>query len=271
MGGSDKKIRGASITVEAALILPLFLIFTMQILSVFEMMSVYSRMEKAVSETAAETAMLLYAFGEPENSRETSFLLSETFIREEIIRKAGAERINNSVISGGIAGLHLFRSDIGVNGEDVKIVLTYRVKPWFSFCGIGKMTLVNHATVKAWNGFERKGTEENGEQSQTVYVTQTGDTYHLYRDCTYLKADSRSVTKAELKNSRNANGGIYYPCKLCNKNDTGKNEIYYISVWGTAYHSDRNCTALEKGVTAIPVKDAGQRHLCSKCAKRSGK
>ncbi len=48
MGGSDKKIRGASITVEAALILPLFLIFTMQILSVFEMMSVYSRMEKAV-------------------------------------------------------------------------------------------------------------------------------------------------------------------------------------------------------------------------------
>ena len=217
MGSSFKR---ASITVEAAFALPLFIIFSMQLLSVFE-------------------------------SKEASLLLSETFVREEIIRKAGTERINNSVISGGTLGLHLFRSDVATNGNNVNLVLTYRVEPWFSFHGIGGMTLVNRCSVKAWNGFEKEeadsGEEEDG---QTVYVTRTGVAYHLYSDCTYIKADSHMVTKEELFFARS--------------------EEYYVSKYGNRYHTDSSCKALVKDVEAIPLQDVGDRHLCSKCAKRSG-
>ena len=268
MGSSLKK---ASITVEAAFALPLFIIFSMQLLSVFEMMTMYCRLQKALQETTAEVAMLLYVSDDPEQSKETSLLLSETFVREEIIRKAGMERINNSVISGGTLGLHLFRSDVATNGSDVNLVLTYRVEPWFSFHGIGGMTLVNRCCVKAWNGFEKEeanpGEEEGG---QTVYVTRTGVAYHLYSDCTYIKADSHKVTKEELPFARNEDGEKYYPCEFCSKNNSSDCEEYYVSTYGNRYHTDSSCKALVKDVEAIPLQDVGDRHLCSKCAKRSG-
>ena len=268
MGSSLKK---ASITVETAFALPLFIIFSMQLLSVFEMMTMYCRLQKALQETTAEVAMFLYVSDDPEQSKETSLLLSETFVREEIIRKAGMERINNSVISGGTLGLHLFRSDVATNGSDVNLVLTYRVEPWFSFRGIGGMTLVNRCSIKAWNGFEKEEADSGEEEDeQTVYVTRTGVAYHLYSDCTYIKADSHMVTKEELFFARNEDGEKYYPCEFCSKNNSSDCEDYYVSTYGNRYHTDSSCKALVKDVEAISLQDVGNRHLCSKCAKRSG-
>lgn len=270
--GSERfrnKLKSASITVEAAMVLPLFIIFTMQILSVFEMMSVYCRLQSALQQTAAETATYLFVFDEKQESNAESFLLSETFVREEVVRKTGIEAINNSVISGGVAGLHLYRSDIATDGKTVELILTYRVKPWFSVQGLGGMTLVNHCVVKTWTGYEKENAQdgENPEE-ETVYVTETGRAYHLYPDCSYLKADSHPVEKEELSTVRNENGAIYYPCEICCKGNPESRKLYYISSWGNRYHADENCRALVKNAKAISIHDVGERHLCSKCAGR---
>ena len=266
-------MKKASVTVETALVLPIFIFLSMHLFSIFEMMTVYSGMQSALQETAVEVAAVLYVNQDSEISREDSFLITETFVREEVMRKVGVERINDSVIEGGVMGISLLRSDIAANGKDVELILTYRVKPWFAYKGVGNMTLVNHCKVRAWTGYEGEGGEiaKDEEKEETVYVTETGSAYHLYRDCSYLVADSHSVSGAELAGIRNESGAIYYPCEICSKgNKATDTETYYVSTWGSRYHTDPACRALLKNVKAIPKSETGSRHLCSKCAARSG-
>ena len=270
MKNHKRKWKG-SVTVETCLVLPLFLIFTIQVYSLFEILTLYTKLQVACEETAVEAATVLAL---PEESKQTevvSFLLSETLVREEILRKANLKGSADSLIVGGLAGLHLFRSDLATDGEHVEIILTYRVKPRLSAGVLGKLTLVNHSKVRAWTGFERKTeeSEESETQGETVYVTATGNAYHLYSDCTYLKADVKSVKGEELKELRNEDRKIYYACEFCAKNTKVKEgETYYITPWGTRYHTDSKCEALEKNIQAISIEYVGSRHLCGKCEKR---
>ncbi len=268
-GKMKDKIESGSVTVEAALVLPLFLIFSLQVFSLFEMMSLYVRMQSALTETAVEAATFLYAAGDYEVDEGTSFLLSESFVREQVTRKVGGGRLTVSVIRGGIAGVHLFRS--GMDNGSVHLMVTYQVEPWLSFGGIGRMTLMNHAKVVSWRGFEKKD-EISGEakgSSETVYVTKTGSAYHLYRNCSYLMADIRNVSGTEVEFIRNNSGGKYYACEICSKNQSPMpGETYTVSVWGNRYHQDGLCVALYKDVTAIPINEVGSRHLCTKCAAK---
>ena len=124
-----------SVTVEAALVLPLFIFFSFMLFSVFDMISTYCRFQSALTETAAEAAVLLYAKEDSMPDKEESFLLAETFIREEITRKT-AKTLGGSVVEWDALGLHLFRSDMADESGNVRLILTYVVKPWFSIGGV---------------------------------------------------------------------------------------------------------------------------------------
>ena len=267
-----KKIINASITVEAALVLPLFLIFSIQLFSLFEILTLYTKLQAACEETAVEAATVLALPEEKKLSDMASFLLSETLIREEIMRKANLKDSADSLIVGGFAGLHLFRSDLATDAETVEIILTYRVKPRFCPDLFGLVTLVNHSKVRAWTGFTKKtGEEDSGENTgKTVYVTESGEVYHLYEDCSYLKADVKSASGEEIKKLRSKDRKIYYPCEYCAAGaETEEGKTYYYTPWGERYHTDSKCVALEKNFRAISIDDVGSRHLCSKCEKRS--
>ena len=262
-------LRKASVTVECSLVLPLFLFFSIQLFSAFEMLSAYVRMQTVLEEVAVEAATIL-GITDEEIDEGMSLVLSETLIREEITRKAGVGWLSESPITGGAAGLHLFRCDLATDRKTVNLVLTYRVKPWFPIGNVGKMTLVNSCRVNVWKGFEKKEESGNGDENDVVYVTQTGEAYHLYSDCSYLIADARAVSGESLAMKRNQNGGKYYACELCCKGITpADKEEYYITPWGSRFHTDPACSALRKNVKAISRNEVGGRHLCSKCAGRS--
>lgn len=271
-GGMMCRIKKASVTVEAALVLPMLIIFSLQLFSAFEMMTIYCRMETALGETAGEVATFLYAM-QGEQTPENSLLISETFVREEMIRKVGLSEINNSVITGGILGLSLFRCDVAKDGENVDLILTYLVSPRYSVGLMGNMTLVNHCQIKAWNGYEKSpaGTSQE-EETETVYVTGKGKAYHLYRNCSYLMTDTECILSEEVEGRRNEDGGKYYACELCSKGVSMENtDVCYIATWGNRYHVNPACSALFKNVSEISIKDVGNRHLCSRCAARQGK
>ena len=266
------KKKNGSVTVEASLVLPLFLIFTIQVFSLFEILTIFTRLQAACEETAVEAAVFLALSGDATQSEEMSFLLSETLIREEIIRKADLGKAADSVILGGLAGLHFFRCDLATDGENVEIIVTYRVKPRLCPDLLGKVTLVNHSKVRAWTGFERESILKEPEDSseEIVYVTPSGEAYHLFADCSYLKAGVQRVDGGELGSLRNNERKIYYPCEYCAKGEGAQSgSTYYITPWGTRFHTGSTCIGLEKQVTGIPLSEVGTRHLCSKCAKRN--
>ena len=263
------KVKKGSVTVETALVLPLLILFFMQLYSAFEMIALYCRVEVALEETAEEVATFLYVRKDNQMNKAGSLLLTETFVREEVTRKIGTKNLSESVLQNGAMGISLFRSSIAENGKDVDLIVAYRVNPWYSLGKIGTIQLSNHCKVSAWTGYEKdKDTMETKEDEQTVYITPSGSVYHLYRDCTYLDAQVQEVLREDVGKERNLDRKIYYPCELCTKEET-EGTVYYITPYGTRYHQDERCEALHKQVESIPISEVGSRTVCHKCGARS--
>ena len=262
------KLKRGSVTVETALVLPLLIIFFMQLYTAFEMLALYCRVEVALEETAEEAATFLYIRKDSRIAKEQSFLLTETFIREEVSRKIGTKNLSGSVLQGKAMGLSLFRSDIATDGKNVDLVVTYRVKPWYAIGNVGTIQLMNHCKVTAWTGYQKDGSLDEEKKEKTVYITESGSVYHLYRDCTFLDAKVETVLTKDVGKERNSDRKIYYPCELCAQ---GKemDTFCYITPYGTRYHKDEGCEALHKSVRAVSLSEVGGRRVCSKCSQRS--
>uniref|UniRef100_UPI00402B02F2 hypothetical protein n=1 Tax=[Lactobacillus] rogosae TaxID=706562 RepID=UPI00402B02F2 len=62
---------------------------------------------------------------------------------------------------------------------------------------------------------------------------------------------------------RNASGAKYYSCEHCGQTkDT--TSIYY-TLYGTRYHSSRNCTELKRNIQKVSKDSVSDRRLCEKC------
>ena len=86
------KLKRGSVTVETALVLPLLIIFFMQLYTAFEMLALYCRVEVALEETAEEAATFLYIRKDSRISKErcaTGVVLSSM---RSIRRKTGSSR-----------------------------------------------------------------------------------------------------------------------------------------------------------------------------------
>ncbi len=106
---------------------------------------------------------------------------------------------------------------------------------------------------------------EEGEGSEIVYITPHGKVYHLSAICTYIKSRIYSAYYSDIEYKRNADRQKYIPCSKCTGASGG---IVYITEYGIRYHSDMNCSYIEKNVIPIRYTEVSDRRLCSKCAKK---
>ena len=111
-------------------------------------------------------------------------------------------------------------------------------------------------TGKTWE----KKTEE-----ALVYITTYGKVYHTSLSCNYLDLSIITVNQSQVDSRRNVDGGKYYECEMCEKNELGK---VFITSYGDRFHYDRNCSGLKRSITSVPLSQVGSRTLCRKCEKR---
>lgn len=276
-----------SMTVEACLVLPIFLFFMADILSVFDMMRMQSNMMAAVHETGTrllEDAYLLQqkenldllgsgSVEENGNGKSTeggtiaegagsvlSLLFSETRVRAEI-----SSAVKSNYCVDGKDTISLIRSDLLTDGETVDIVADCRLKPVFPFPGKG-IPLRTRFCGHAFTGYVPHGTGDEEEQKTEdilVYVTDYGSVFHRDRNCPYLNPSIESVPVSALRYMRSADGSKYYPCELCHPSAFG---TVLISDYGSRYHCDRNCPGIRRGIRTIPLTEAQKQYPpCSKC------
>ena len=103
------------------------------------------------------------------------------------------------------------------------------------------------------------------KQGQTVYITPHGLAYHTDINCTYIKKNPVLVSINDLGTLRNASGGKYYPCEICCKYLSNIVGGVYITVYGDRYHVDKKCSAISKDVKEADISQVGNRRKCSKC------
>ncbi|HBA50341.1 MAG TPA: hypothetical protein DCZ91_21615 [Lachnospiraceae bacterium] len=284
---SLSRLMDAGMTVEASIVLPLFLFFFLNLGCAIEMIRLHGNLQLALWQIGNRLSVYGYAVDSGEEPQSEEMLPSDeggnewwkelagiafsgTFVKEQIIRSAGMDYLNQSPLTKGAEGLQLWESRLFGSEDEISIVVTYSVSPWSKLVGFDGFRMSNQYYSHIWNGYrltDNSGTESGSEEAQTVYVTETGRVYHITQDCTHLTLSTRPISAASIDGARNENGGKYYPCSRCaGGNATG---VYYITSDGDRYHFDRGCSGLKRTVRAMPLDEAVESGYtpCSRCGR----
>lgn len=242
----------ASITVEAAMAVPIFFFAVVCLLYLMEIMAVQTAVRSGLQYAGKKAVQEAYTV--------TAVIPSR--IEGDIVNAAGAQRLDRSIVLGGSGGIDCGKSYMSMNTGIGELSAQYRVKIPIPIFGIPPVTYSQTIRIKAWTGYEKEGFGTDNDK--IVYVTETGIVYHKDYHCTHLELSIHMVPPEEVGNLRNESGGKYYACEHCMKSG---NLGVYITNTGDRYHSSLTCSGLKRTVYAVPVSEVVGKGACSRCGQ----
>jgi hypothetical protein len=255
----------ATLTVEAAMVLPLFLMVMVEVLQYGAVMDTAVKLGTAMTETSKEMAIGAYLKKYGKNTDDIPDIivtvLSDASAYGLITKQVGD--------TSSVEMLSTLGSSFLQNDETIDLILTYNINTPFGILNLRRFFL-QRARVRAWTGRVPPGSEETDDkdnEEEYVYVTTTGSVYHEDPDCSHLKLSVRAVTASSLEARRNNGGAKYYACEKCG--DSHATGIVYITTQGNRYHSDSNCSGLKRTVRQMTKEEAGNLKACSRCGQSS--
>lgn len=276
----------AGMTVEASIVLPLFMFFFVNLGCAMEMIRLHGNLQLALWNVGNKMCVYGHVVGastQPDISNATEkerewwkelgdIAFSYTYVKSQVVGFVGEHYLESSPLRQGVSSLQFWESDLSdgteldTNGDVIDIVMTYQAAPWMEIPFVKPFRMCNRYYGRIWNGYdlEANGSESN-EGEDVVYITENASVYHETLDCTHLKLTISEVTLEQAKESRNANGGSYSECLKCRNKRTDGGHVF-IGRDGDCYHYDRNCSGLKRTIYTIPRKDAVKYRPCSRCA-----
>lgn len=254
----------ASMTVEAACALPLFIFFVLNLFAVIEMLRFHGNMAYALRTAGNQLALYGYAYDKVTGDTidilgtmagKTAF--SYLYVKEEIEKILGKEYLENAPVQDQKAGL-VFAQAKFMEEDEISLVITYRMEMPFSITDSLSVRMYNCFYARAWTGYEVA--KENTKAY--AYVAQNGTVYHLDRQCSHLRLSVRQTEKKQIDSLRNENGSRYLPCERCRQEDSGR---LYITDDGSRYHGSLECPGLKRTVYTVEWDRAQKYKPCSRC------
>lgn len=256
----------AAATLEASLVIPLFIYAVMTVAYIIYAIGVKEHVSQALYNDTRYMARYVYMTRDV--SRPELKVLLYSMAQEQLYNELGYEYAQKHNIAGGNAGLIISCTSIIDEENNIRLAIRYAVKNPFDIFGTGRINFEHSYVAKAWFGEEYKQ-ENNEEDIKYVYITSAGEVYHTQKECTYLKPSVRQVNADYIDTYRNSSGAIYYQCERCDgsKNTDG---CFYITDYGTCYHTTPDCSGIKRSVVKIKLSCVGDRRLCIKCMKNGG-
>ncbi len=247
---SVSSLRG-SLSVEAALVLPLFLFFLLTMLSALQLLSFSIRMQQILFEEG--------------------ILISEKVFEEEMRdeKKATARMLlklhpNGRIpVEGDLQGLDFSASELS-DAEFTDLSVHYRAKLLFDPFHLFQRDLCQHVLFHTWIGYEKGlGGKHTTQEEVYVYITEDSEVYHRSRNCTHIKLNIVDVSGSDVTKMRNTYGDHYQSCRHCHakKGDP----TLYITTDGDCYHNSLTCSGLSRSVRMVPLRKVQDRRPCSRC------
>lgn len=245
-GALSHELLKGSLTLEAALVLPVFLLVMVMVLFLFEVMQTQYIVGNSLDQAVAETSLVRNISG-----KEAKNLTKASFYKELVAQDCYLPWIKN-----GIAGFSWKNTE--VNDSYIDALVTYHIKFPIRFFGQKSIQLSDGCRMHRWTG--RQNEDGKNANQEWVYVTLTGNVYHKSRECTHLKLSVQSIAAAKLKKQSKK----YSPCGHCTKG--GKmGAVVYITNDGDCYHFKIDCSGLKRTIYMILKEQVGNKRPCSRC------
>ena len=247
----------ASLTLEAALVLPVFLAALVAVVFFLQAIQVQSRLQQSLYNQVKKVSGYAYYMNIADMS-------DQEYVKYAVINEIGRDYLENSVITGGSSGIHInFLVDAKKGILDAE--LDYSMDIPFNLLGFPSIRFSSRLRCHTWIG-NTSGDEV--QSSDVVYVTANGEVYHLYSDCSYLVSSIKNCKGTEIADKRNSSGEKYRPCQLCCKDNEEPVTAFYTD-YGNRYHSQSLCSNLHSNIFSVDKNKAQENYrLCSKCEKR---
>ncbi len=243
---------GGSVTIETAIVAPIFFLAVLSLVYLLEIMSVQTVMKSALQSASKEVAEETYG---------NTFVIARV-LEKKIVQQAGENWLNESIICGGEGGIDCRESKTWGNTGIMDLSMKYKVEIPVLMFRIPAVLIKESVRVKGWNGYAGNGF--GNQKEETVYITDTGIVNHKDAECTYLELSIKVVSSSQIKNLRNESGGKYYACESCMKKEK---QSVYITDTGNRYHSSLSCSRLKRTVYAVPLSEVYGRGGCKRCVK----
>lgn len=271
---TKRKYYHGSMTVEAAMTLPLVLIVLCAFLSLFFGIGLQVKLQSALDRVNQRISVIGYLANEVSDQsllekiddvgRVENFLvgavLSQTLVKAAVIDEMGGTFSAENVTVSGVNELYFAGSRYLPEQESVYLTATFLLRVPLIPEKVSSLSLSCSSTRRLWTGKPI----EKGNDEQLVYITENGVVYHTHLNCTYLKLSIKEIDVNQIGGKRNSSGKKYSSCEICG--DGNGMSVYY-TTYGDRYHYNRNCSGLKRTINSVPYSDRGDLPLCSKCKK----
>ena len=239
-----------SLTVEAAVIIPLTMVFFVSLLFLFRVLFIQAKVEEAL----IYTGRVLAVESVLTDSEEALYVSAEGLMKYKLLED---ENINRYVL-GNVVGVSLVGSDM--SEKEIHLTANYLVKFPISFWGQKGIWLTSKNSFVKWKGNLYEGTKEN----EWVYITETGRVYHRDTSCRSLDLHIREGLFKNVDSYRGSNGQSYDACNRCIEEERELLVVYFTD-YGKLYHGDISCSALKRTIMKVSLSEVGDKKPCSFC------
>ena len=172
-----KRCKKGSLTVEAAMVLPMFMTGLLALVSILFMCNVCHRIQASLL-FEAQHLSVKYRDGQ---------MPDLSFVKDEIT--ANITNTDLKFIDNGTDGIDMSGSVL--DGEYIKLCISCDLVPLTDNFGILKIPLERTTLAHVWSGYENGffGDEEY------VYITDDSDVYHRDRNCSHIKLSGMTTGK----------------------------------------------------------------------------
>ena len=244
--------KDGSMTVEASLVMPLFVLCMALFLGLFRVLQVETQVEQALSYAAGRQAVYCQTDRSGEAAGWTDAAAGSLLLKKSL----KSQNCPGGYFQNGYSGIRLLSKS---DENYIRYEAVYKIRLPVSLFGWKQIPVSQSAVSRKWNGWnDSEQTEETW-----VYITKSGKAYHKSTSCPYLDLSVKSVDKSRVSGLRNKDGSRYDACEKCaGKNGNG---TVYITDYGTVYHSNLNCSGLKRTIYRVLLTEAKGKTPCKKC------
>lgn len=250
----------ASLTVECAVVLPLFFFAMIILAGLLDLYRTTTMIQSILCESAKELGMYAYCNEEDTQSPvgTVSNCICQIYAKKKIKEELADENLLG--IMGGVNGIKLSQSSYENGMISLKAFFFYQA-PFTRFQTFPVRIQVQ-GQARAWIGYTSK--EELFQTEEMVYVTDWESVYHTSASCSHLRLSVQGMSSSEAEQKKNIYGGKYHGCERCMEAGE-KPEIVYITPMGNRYHKDKTCGGLTRHVKLVKKSQAQHLNICERC------
>lgn len=243
-----------SMTAEAAVIVPIFLLTVSTLLSVLDIYRVQALVKNSLHQSALELGTYAYAseIGQDSPAGMISSSVCAIYAKTRIPDLGDYVKVSTS--------------DSVYENHTVKLRARIEYRIPLSIVPLPKLYFYNESQVNSWVG---KGTDDktgitDSSWGEMVYVSEYESVYHTTASCSHLDLAVHQEVLNHMDSLRNAYGSKYHLCEKCGTASTGNITVYYTEK-GDCYHMQEECSGLKRTVRLVRKSETEGVHQCQRC------